>query len=127
MINPVMCLKVLGTVLLHCIWTRVLLCSVFPIPSFGVIVFFLKCFISVASIAFLNEKNSAQHNYFGPPLVGSTVFLLYPHFVMIVGNDTNSVFSLACQSRMLILTDILPLVGTLPDITLLLLLVSLLP
>ena len=35
-------------------------------------------------------------------------------------------FSLACQSRMSVLTDILPSVGTLPDIALLLLLVSLL-
>ena len=100
--------------------------NVLLISSFGVIQFFIICCFHVAPIVFLKEYTPTPPSPFGPPLISSAVFLLYTHFAIIFGIDTDYIFSLACQSRRSVLADILPSIGTLLGITSMLQFVSLL-
>ena len=59
-------------------WVHVIaMCSALPMSSHGVLQFFKKCGTLDAPIVFRNEYNPAPPSSFGPPLIGSAVFLLF--------------------------------------------------
>ena len=52
----------------------------------------MKCCTRDAPIVLRNAWNPAPPISFGPSLIGSAVVLLYPHFAIIFGNETDSIF-----------------------------------
>ena len=64
--------------------------NVLPVASVGVRQYFLKICILVAPIVVRRGENPAAPSSFDSPQIPLCIFLLYPHFIMILGNDSGS-------------------------------------